>query len=93
MTLPFKNQMKIGSGSLKVVYPTIWGASAGYVSFPSIRGVDIAAVKDTPGWRKAKKTAGHATENKLKERSECSWEFDAWRDLFSNIRDNPILSM
>lgn len=74
-------------------YPITWGASTGYVSFPSIRDIDMAVEKHTPRWRKAKKTAGHAKENQMEKRSECSWEFDAWRDIFSKIRDNPIFSM
>ena len=53
----------------------------------------MAAEKLTERWKMARKTAGHAKENLLKEKSECSWEFDAWRDLFSKIRDNSLLAM
>lgn len=93
MPLPLKNKLKISSGLLAVMYPVIWGASAGHVEFPNVLDVDMRAESEDKRRTRAKKTASHAKENKLKERSECSWEFDAWRDIFSTIRDNQLFSL
>jgi hypothetical protein len=59
---------------------------------PSVRHIDWGT--DVEGDDKIRVTnaAEHAKEN-LAKRSECSWESDAFRDIFAGIRDNPLLGM
>jgi hypothetical protein len=85
--------LSIKAGSLAVPYNTVWDASAGYVEFPSISDIAWDGSNERDRKIQAKKTARHARENKNMGRSECSWEFDAWRDVFSEIRDDPLLAM
>ena len=79
--------------ALPVWYPTHWTASPGIVFLPSVVGVDWNHPQEGDRRKQGAKTAGHATEDKIMERSECCWEFDAWRDIFSKIRDDPLLAM
>jgi hypothetical protein len=78
---------------LAASYPTFWAASPGVVFLPSVTGLDWEHDSEHDRRKRAVTTARHATENKMMERSECSWEFDAWRDVFSQIRDDPLFAM
>ena len=74
-------------------YPAIWIASPGIVFLPSVENIDYDHDSEVDRRRQAKITSQHALQNKDKNKSECSWEFDAWRDIFSKIRDDPLLAM
>jgi hypothetical protein len=93
MAQAFESKLKVKGCNLAVWYPTIWNAFRGVVCFPSLSGLDWESPTEMDRRRRGKKTAKHAQENKTMNRSECSWEFDAWRDVFSGIRDDPLLSM
>ncbi len=91
MAKPFQENM---SGKhIPAYYPSIWVASPSIVFLPSI--ADIKWDHDSEVVRRiqARITSQHALQNKRMDKSECSWEFDAWRDIFSKIRDDPLLAM
>jgi hypothetical protein len=91
MAKPFKQSM---SGKpVPAFYPAIWIASPSLVFLPSVANIDWDHDSETNRRRQAKVTSRHAIENKSMNRSECSWEFDAWRDIFSKIRDDSLLAM
>jgi hypothetical protein len=74
-------------------YRTIWMASPGVVFLPSVDEIDWDHPSEADRRKQAKLTSQHALDNENKNKSECSWEFDAWRDIFSKIRDDPLLAM
>jgi hypothetical protein len=93
MPEPFEGKLRIEDCFLGLPFETTWGASAGHVDFPSIAGIDWNNDTENKRREQARKTAEHAQENDTMNRSECSWEFDAWRDVFCHIRDDPLLAM
>jgi hypothetical protein len=91
MPKPFKQNM---SGKpVPAFYPAIWIASPNIVFLPSVENIDYDHDSEVGRRRQAKITSQHALQNKGRNKSECSWEFDAWRDIFSKIRDDPLLAM
>jgi hypothetical protein len=90
MAKPFKSDM---GRPAPAWYPTYLSASFTIVFIPSVPSLDLEDGAEKHRWKRAVITAKHAIENESMGRSECSWEFDAWRDVFSVIRDDPLLAM
>jgi hypothetical protein len=91
MSKPFFSIMS--ADPMPAWYRTMWMASPGVVFLPSVEKIDWDHPTETDRRRQAQITSKHALENMNMNRSECSWEFDAWRDIFFKIRDDPQLAM
>lgn len=83
----------MGVDPLPAWYTPKWVASQGIAMLPSIARISWDDPTEMERRKKATITSQHAMENLDMNRSECSWEFDAWRDIFSGIRDDPLLAM
>ena len=92
MAKPFESDMDVYP-ALTWYYIYYWSASFSIVFIPSGPSLDLDDDTEKHRWKRAVITAKHAIENESMGRSECSWEFDAWRDVFSAIRDDPLLAM
>jgi hypothetical protein len=77
--------------SMPAWYPR-WVASHGIAMLPSVTGITWDDPTEMEWQRRTMIRSQHAHENLHMNSSECSWEFDAWRDIFSSIRDDLLLA-
>ncbi|KAI6365431.1 hypothetical protein MCOR25_005358 [Pyricularia grisea] len=66
--------------------------SSGPIWLPKLEGVDWDAKEEEHRRTRAKTVVGHALDNSKFKKSESSWEVDAWSDVFSQMRDDPIIA-
>ncbi len=74
-------------------YSTAWLEGKQTVWVPSLEGRSWDLPAEEMRRTRAKQVVKHALANHKGKKSEYSWEADAWADIFSSMREDPLISL